>query len=101
MSNGSLTNYNSYYNNEGTAQLGIAGVGDIYNYTTASPNITVNPNSWYTWDNPDIYTTVTHNADGSWPNPAGQFMWKANIGQADTPEVGWSNFYISIPNISK
>ena len=101
LSNGSLTNYNSYYNNEGTAQLGIAGVGDIYNYTTASPNMTVSPNSWYTWDNPDIYTTVTHNADGSWPNPAGQFMWKANIGQADTPEVGWSNFYISIPNISK
>ena len=102
LSCGSITPYDSYWNNYPTTELGIAGVGDVWNYTTASPSVTINPQTWWTWDNPDIYTTVTHNADGSWPNPPGQFMWKANIGGAyPTPEIGWTNFYVSVPAIVK
>lgn len=91
----------NYYNYEGSTALGIAGVGNTNSKATASPAMTVNSSSPYTWDNGDIITTVTHNADGSWPNPAGQFMWRANIGQYNTPEIGWSNFYVSVPNIAK
>ena len=97
----SLTPYHTYHNYEGSTSIGVAGVGNVGNSTSASPSMTVNPNSSYTWDNPDIITTVTHNSDGSWPNPAGQFMWRANIGQYNTPEVGWSNFYVSVPKINK
>ena len=97
----SLTPYHTYHNYEGSTSIGVAGVGKVGNSTSASPSMTVNPNSSYTWDNPDIITTVTHNSDGTWPNPAGQFMWRANIGQYNTPEVGWSNFYVSVPKINK
>lgn len=97
----SITSYDSYYNNYGTATAGIAGIGDINNRTSASFNITVNPNSSYTWNNKDIITTITHNSDGSWPNPKGQFMWKANVGTSTTPEIGWRDFYLTVPKITK
>ena len=97
----SITAYDSYYNNYGTASAGIAAIGDINNSTSSSFNITVNPNSSFTWDNTDIITTITHNSDGSWPNPRGQFMWKANIGSGTTPEIGWTDFYLSVPKITK